>query len=159
MSACRVSRSVRRSRWSIAPILPGGRHKSNALISSDTGCLPLATAICYDSTPMSDERDERLKKLESLRGLKIDPFGRRFDGGQPAAQVVARFAELENKPATVAGRVTRLHMMGKTGGKFDFVDVRDWTGKIQVQAKQDKLGPEGWAVFENVHIGDLVAFT
>jgi lysyl-tRNA synthetase, class II len=53
----------------------------------------------------------------------------------------------------VSGRVTALRSMGKAA----FLDVRDWTGKIQVHAKKDKLG-DSWAVFENVHIGDLVAF-
>jgi lysyl-tRNA synthetase class 2 len=102
---------------------------------------------------MSDEREERLKRVEALRALKVDPFGKRFDGAQPAGDLVSRFAELENKPAVVSGRVTALRSMGKAA----FLDVRDWTGKIQVHAKKDKLG-ESWAVFENVHIGDLVAF-
>jgi len=102
---------------------------------------------------MSDERDERIKKLEAIRALKVDPFGQRIDGDLPAGQIVARFAELENKPVLVAGRITALRNMGKAA----FLDVRDWTGKVQVYAKKDKLG-DGWAVFENVHIGDLVAF-
>jgi lysyl-tRNA synthetase class 2 len=102
---------------------------------------------------MSDEREERLKRVEALRALKVDPFGRRFDGAQPAGDLVTRFAELDTKPAVVSGRVTALRSMGKAA----FLDVRDWTGKIQVHAKKDKLG-DAWAAFENVHIGDLVAF-
>ncbi len=102
---------------------------------------------------MSDERDERIKKLETLRSLNVNPFGQRFDGAQPAGQIVARFAELENKPVTVAGRVTALRSFGKAA----FLDVRDWTGKVQVHAKKDKLGA-AFAAFENVHMGDLVAF-
>ena len=74
---------------------------------------------------MSDERDERLKKLDVLHGLKAEPFGRRFDGATPTAQLTSRYAELENKAVSVAGRVTRLHMMGKGDKKFSFVDVRD----------------------------------
>src|SRR5262245_21288105 len=102
---------------------------------------------------MSDEREERLKRVEALRALKVNPFGQRFDGATPAGQLRDRFGELENKVATVSGRVTALRSMGKAA----FLDVRDWTGKIQVHAKKDKLG-DAWAVFENVHIGDLVAF-
>jgi lysyl-tRNA synthetase class 2 len=102
---------------------------------------------------MSDERDERIKKLDALRALKVDPFGQRFDGAQPAGSIVARFAELENKPVTVAGRITALRSMGKAA----FLDVRDWTGKVQVHAKKDKLG-DSFAAFEHVHIGDLVGF-
>jgi lysyl-tRNA synthetase class 2 len=102
---------------------------------------------------MSDEREERLKRVDALRALKVDPFGQRLDGAQPAGDIGAKFAELENRPVLVAGRVTALRSMGKAA----FLDVRDWTGKIQVHAKKDKLG-EGWAAFEHVHIGDLVAF-
>ncbi|HZE95923.1 MAG TPA: lysine--tRNA ligase [Planctomycetota bacterium] len=102
---------------------------------------------------MSDERDERLKRLDALRALKVDPFGQRLDGAQPAGDIVAKFARLENKPVLVAGRVTALRNMGKAA----FLDVRDWTGKIQVYVKKDKL-PDAWPAFENVHMGDLVAF-
>ena len=102
---------------------------------------------------MSDEHEERLKRVEALKALKINPFGERLDGSQPAGELTAKFADLENKPVLVSGRVTALRSMGKAA----FLDVRDWTGKIQVHAKKDKLG-DGWAAFENVHIGDLVAF-
>jgi lysyl-tRNA synthetase class 2 len=102
---------------------------------------------------MSDERDERLKRVQALHALKVDPFGRRFDGARPAGPLAARFGELENQTVTVAGRVTALRSFGKAA----FLDVRDWTGKVQVHAKKDKLG-DAWPVFENVHIGDLVAF-
>jgi len=102
---------------------------------------------------MSDEIEERRKRVEELRALKVDPFGQRLDGAQPAGEVASKFAELENKLVLVAGRVTALRNMGKAA----FIDVRDWTGKMQVYAKKDKLG-DAWAVFENVHIGDLVAF-
>ncbi len=102
---------------------------------------------------MSDERDERIKKLDAIRALKVDPFGKRLDGARPAGEVVAKFAELENKDVLCAGRITSLRNMGKAA----FLDLRDWTGKVQVHAKKDKLG-DGWPVFENVHIGDLVAF-
>ena len=81
-----------------------------------------------------------------------------LDGATPTGDIVSRYAELENKAASVAGRVTRLHMMGKGDKKFAFVDVRDWTGKIQVQVRMDKLSPEAWAVFENAHVGDLLGF-
>jgi len=102
---------------------------------------------------MSDEREERLKKLDALRALGVDPFGKRFDGGQPCGQISARYAELENKAVTAAGRITALRSFGKAA----FLDLRDWTGKVQVHVKKEKLG-EAWAVFENMHIGDLAAF-
>jgi len=102
---------------------------------------------------MSDEREERLRCLEVLRSLGVDPFGGRFDGAEPCGVVAARFAELEHRGVTVAGRLTALRSFGKAA----FLDLRDWTGKIQVHVRREKLG-EAWAVFENLHVGDLAAF-
>ena len=36
---------------------------------------------------MSDEREERLKRVEALRALKVDPFGQRLDGATPAGSL------------------------------------------------------------------------
>jgi lysyl-tRNA synthetase class 2 len=103
---------------------------------------------------MSDEREERLKCLDALRALKVEPFGKRFDGALPVGDCTSRFAELENRPVAVAGRLSALRSMGKAS----FADVRDWTGKVQVHVKKDKIGEEAFAVFEQCHVGDLVAF-
>ncbi len=103
---------------------------------------------------MSDEREERLKRLDALRALGVDPFGKRFDGAMPAGEIVARYGELENRPVAAAGRLGALRSMGKAA----FLDLRDWTGKVQVHAKKDKLG-DAWAAFEHLHVGDLAAFS
>jgi lysyl-tRNA synthetase, class II len=103
---------------------------------------------------MSDEREERIKKLDALKAAGAEPFGKRFDGATPAGELAARYAELETKPVTAAGRITGMRWFGKAV----FIDLRDWTGKIQVHAKKDKIGEAGWKVFENVHAGDLCAF-
>ena len=103
---------------------------------------------------MSDERDERIKKLAALKEAGAEPFGARFDGATPAGELAARYAELETKPVVAAGRITGMRWFGKAV----FIDLRDWTGKIQVHAKKDKIGEAGWKVFENVHAGDLCAF-
>ena len=103
---------------------------------------------------MSDERDERIQRLDALRAIGVDPYGRRFDGAESAGRIVERFAELENARVTTAGRVTAHRSFGKAA----FLDLRDWTGKIQVYARKDKLG-ESWPAFENVHVGDLLAAT
>ncbi len=100
---------------------------------------------------MSDEHAERLKALETLRALGVDPFGARFDGAVPHAELAARYDELAEKPVRAAGRVTAL----RSHGKAAFFDLRDRTGRIQVHVKKDVLG-EAWKVFECVHIGDFV---
>jgi lysyl-tRNA synthetase class 2 len=103
---------------------------------------------------MSDEREERLKHLEELRKLGVDPFGDRFDGAQPIRPVVEGYGpETDGKPFTVAGRVTAMRNFGKA----TFLDLRDWTGKIQVYVKKDAVGDATHAWFQHAGIGDLLA--
>src|SRR3989304_4290302 len=52
----------------------------------------------------------------------------------------------------IAGRV-----MGKrVQGKVRFLDVEDWTGRIQLFVGQKQVGPVGWELAELVDLGDLV---
>ena len=104
--------------------------------------LPSPNPICYHPPAMSDERDERIKKLEAIRALGVDPFGKRFDGAQPAGKTAERFAELENQAVTVAGRITAHRSFGKAafvrGTRFS-TDLgtlqRDRTYSIVIQLR------------------------
>jgi lysyl-tRNA synthetase class 2 len=105
---------------------------------------------------MSDEREERLKHAESLRQLGTDPFGNRFDGGQPIDPIVKGFGpETEGKTFTVAGRITG----NRSFGKATFLDLRDRTGKIQVYVKKDAIGEAAHAWFQHAGLGDFIAAT
>lgn len=99
------------------------------------------------------EREERLKHLEELVKLGVNPYGQRFDGATPIGQIVNNFNEdIAAKGFTVAGRVSALRGHGKAA----FLDLRDATGKIQVHLRKDSVGEEGWKVFSHVSIGDLL---
>ncbi|HEY3226928.1 MAG TPA: lysine--tRNA ligase [Planctomycetota bacterium] len=103
---------------------------------------------------MSDEREERLKHLDELKKLGVEPFGNRFDGAQPIRPIVEKYGpETEGKPFTVAGRITG----HRSFGKATFLDLRDWTGKIQVYVKKDAVGEPAHVWFQHVGIGDLIA--
>ena len=105
---------------------------------------------------MSDEREERLKKLDVLRGLGVDPYGARFDGRQEIGSVVAAYPQNEGKDLTVAGRVMAYRKMGKA---VVFLDLRDWTGKVQCYIKKNEIGEESFEIFGNVGIGDIIGVT
>lgn len=102
---------------------------------------------------MSSEFDDRRKHLEELRKLGVDPFGRRFDGAQAIRSIVDGYAAGEGKPFTVAGRITAMRHFGKAA----FLDLRDWTGKIQIYVKKDAIGDAAYAWFQHVSIGDWIA--
>ncbi|MBI4565303.1 MAG: lysine--tRNA ligase [Planctomycetes bacterium] len=102
------------------------------------------------------ERDDRLQHLEALRRLDVEPFGNRFDGASSIGSVVAGYgSETEGKTATVAGRITAHRSFGKAA----FLDLRDWTGKVQVYVKKDAVGEAVHAWFQHVGIGDVLAAT
>jgi lysyl-tRNA synthetase class 2 len=101
--------------------------------------------------------DDRRAKLARLREQGIDPFPHAFPGVVPAAEVHAGHADLEAGAETesryrVAGRLT-----GRRGhGKAAFLDVADRSGRIQVHAREDVLGPEQFELLVSLDLGDLV---
>jgi lysyl-tRNA synthetase class 2 len=51
-----------------------------------------------------------------------------------------------------AGRIV-LH---RDKGKLQFVDIQDWTGRIQLFIGQAQVGPENWKIVQCLDLGDIV---
>ncbi|MCU0722893.1 MAG: lysine--tRNA ligase [Planctomycetes bacterium] len=102
-------------------------------------------------TASSDPREDRLRKLERLRELGVDPFGSRYPGAAPVASVRERFEKEGRVPARIAGRILRLRGHGKAA----FLDLEDRTGRIQVYVRRDAVGEKAYEVFKAVDLGDL----
>lgn len=108
----------------------------------------------------------RREKMRKLVALGIDPWGQRFDDHQRIGDIRAREAEIVTKPLAegqrhpdqtgprvrAAGRIV-LH---RNKGKLHFIDLRDWTGKVQVMIGRAQVGEEVWAVVECLDLGDLI---
>jgi lysyl-tRNA synthetase class 2 len=109
---------------------------------------------------MSEESEllaVRRAKLERLRADGIDPFPHAFPGVQPIAAVHAAHADLPDGTDTedryrVAGR---LHAR-RGQGKMAFLDLDDRSGRLQLQAKADVLGPERMERLLELDLGDIV---
>jgi lysyl-tRNA synthetase class 2 len=100
----------------------------------------------------------RRAKLDRLRAAGIDPFPHDFDDVEPIAAVREQHAGLEDGAETedrhrIAGR-----LRARRGqGKMAFLDLDDRSGRIQLQAKLDVLGPEVMGrLLEDVDLGDLI---
>ena len=52
----------------------------------------------------------------------------------------------------VAGRLTSIRRQGKV----TFADLTDLTGKVQIYAKEDKLGGEAYGLFDLLDLGDII---
>ncbi len=99
----------------------------------------------------------RRAKLERLRAAGVDPFPHDFDGVEPVAAVLAEHAGLAAGEETeaahrVAGRIAAR----RDAGKAAFLDLVDRSGRIQLHARVDELGEEGFERLVSLDIGDLV---
>ncbi|MCW3046012.1 MAG: lysyl-tRNA synthetase [Solirubrobacterales bacterium] len=99
----------------------------------------------------------RRAKLERLRAEGVEPFPHAFPGVVPVAAVHEAHADLpagEDSDARyrVAGR---LHAR-RGQGKMAFLDLDDRSGRLQLQAKLDVLGPERMARLLELDLGDIV---
>lgn len=103
-----------------------------------------------DIQPVSDLLAVRRGKLEALAALNEVPYGGRFDVPGSVEQVRAVFAEAA--PVRVAGRITAHRDMGKS----HFLDLSDFTGRIQIFVHGKEIGDERMAVFKNLDIGDWI---
>ncbi len=110
----------------------------------------------------------RREKLRKIRDLGMDPWGGRFDGHQPIGQIRARESEIEvvptgdcqtGKPPEMRGPKVRAAgriMLQRPTGKLIFLNIRDWTGEIQVFLGQKQVGEKNWALAKCLDLGDLV---
>jgi lysyl-tRNA synthetase class 2 len=105
----------------------------------------------------SDLLAERRAKLERLREEGIEPYPHGFPDRTEIAAVRESHQEIEPGEETtdryrVAGRLT-----AKRGhGKASFLDLRDGTGQIQIQARVDELGEDAYDGLMSLDVGDIV---
>ena len=77
---------------------------------------------------LQDYRNERLRKLEELQKLGIDPYPARSERTHTCYQIVNDFEDLEGKEVSVVGRVMNLRKFGKLA----FIVLRDSCGQVQL---------------------------
>jgi len=126
---------------------------------SQPGLVSGAPLAVFDHSQALEEQmadklfEDRLAKAEKLRSLEIDPYGSRYDGAQAIAGVRAAYdATAEGKPFRIAGRI----MAYRGHGKSAFLDVKDWTGRIQVYLQKNRLGDAVYGLANLLDIGDII---
>jgi len=98
---------------------------------------------------ITDLRQTRIDKLESLKKKGIDPY-------PPTAQRDHRICDARKEDGTTVACVGRV--MGKRGhGKIYFFDLKDESGSIQVVCKADVLAPAVFSLSETLDIGDFIS--
>jgi lysyl-tRNA synthetase class 2 len=99
----------------------------------------------------------RRAKLDALRAAGIEPFPHEFDGVEPIAAVREAHGGLGPGEETSAHHRVAGRLAARRGqGKMAFLDLVDRSGRIQLQARVDELGPEGMERLLAFDLGDLV---
>ena len=104
----------------------------------------------------------RRESLQRLRDAGIPPFRLNFAIDAHAADLHAAFPEGElaageesTRRATVAGRV----VLARRHGQLTFLVIRDRTGDLQLFCERSTLGEEGYALLEEIDLGDIIGAT
>ena len=127
-----------------------------------------------EPTPQSSTASEatleaaRREKLRKIREMGIDPWGSRFDGHQPIGEIRDREGEITVDAAggekgdhppeqhgpkvRAAGRI----VLRRPSGKVHWLQIRDWSGTIQVMLGKSQVGDENFALAQCLDLGDII---
>ena len=101
-----------------------------------------------EEKPLNELLANRRKKMDTIRDAGNAPFGQAFAVDGDVAQVRSRFAE--GAPVRIAGRLTAHRDMGKS----QFLDLSDFSGRMQVFLHAKEIGEDAWQVVKNIDLGD-----
>jgi lysyl-tRNA synthetase class 2 len=110
-------------------------------------------------TEVSELLQIRRDKLDALRELGVDPFGKRYERTHYAGDLNKAYGdtskeELEAAPVEVslAGRIMQKRGMGKAS----FAHLQDLSGRIQIYVREDEVGGTLYQAFDLLDLGDIV---
>ncbi len=87
---------------------------------------------------LDDYRDERLRKLNTIREMGIDPYPAKSHRNTKISTILDHFDEKAGQEVCVAGRIVAIRAFGKIA----FIKIRDYYGEIQIfMQKTDEVAP------------------
>jgi lysyl-tRNA synthetase, class II len=108
----------------------------------------------------------RRDKLRKIAEMGVDPWGSRFDGHQAIGDIRNRIDEIVVTPATEEGKHPEQHgprvraagriILRRPSGKVHWLQIRDWTGTIQVMLGKNQVGEKNWELAQCLDLGDLI---
>ena len=94
---------------------------------------------------------EKLKKVQQLRDMDIEPYGRFFDKKDMIKDIWDNKDDSERIFIT-AGRIVSYRRIGKNG----FAHLKDPSGKIQIYVNKGEVGEQEYEIFKNIGVGDFI---
>ena len=103
---------------------------------------------------------EQWQKVEEIKELGFDPFGKRYDKEYMIGDILNEDAPAEDaqekKVYKTAGRIMGYRIQGKAG----FAHIEDQTGRIQFYARKDAFEDEKvWQLIRKCGVGDIVGIS
>lgn len=86
---------------------------------------------------LKELRDERLRKLDELKNIGINPYPAEAHRTHMVGEVTTQFDSLEGQTVTVVGRLIGTRKFGKLA----FLVLRDMSGQVQLFLKADTVEP------------------
>ncbi len=86
---------------------------------------------------LKELRDERLRKLEQLEELGVNPYPAKTERTNTLQDITTHFSKLSGQKASVAGRIINIRKFGKIA----FVVIKDASGTLQLFLAADKMQP------------------
>jgi lysyl-tRNA synthetase class 2 len=77
---------------------------------------------------LNDYRNERVRKLEELQALGVNPYPAKSSRSHNLQEIHDNFSALEDQQVTVVGRIISI----RSFGKLAFIVIRDQSGKLQL---------------------------
>lgn len=82
---------------------------------------------------LKELRDERLRKLEALKKLGVNPYPAEAHRTHDTQHIMTQFAELEGKQVTTVGRIVSIRKFGKIA----FIVIKDDGDELQLVWRHD----------------------
>ncbi|WP_181444653.1 lysine--tRNA ligase [Bacillus sp. 03113] len=118
--------------------------------------------IAVSQEELNDQLLVRREKMNQIREMGLDPFGKRFSRSHHAANLIEEFGQFEKEEieekavsVTIAGRIMTKRGKGKAG----FAHVQDLTGQIQIYVRKDAVGDVQYELFNTADLGDLIGIS
>ncbi|MDR4498456.1 MAG: lysine--tRNA ligase [Candidatus Scalindua sp.] len=97
--------------------------------------------------------ENRIEKANKLKEKGVNPYGESFNHTVALKKVIDDYSEnREDEKIRCAGRIATMRAHGKTA----FFHIKDWSGKLQVYVKLDKIGEEKFEIFRLLDLGDII---
>src|SRR6266536_2612166 len=100
----------------------------------------------------------RLNNLERIRKL-VDVYPFAYQLTDSVSDIAQRYGETTSEEldrlgivVKTAGRVLAQRRQGKAG----FLDISDGSARLQIYARKDSVGEEGWSLYDALDLGDWI---